>query len=96
MYVRRSDRRFIPRGRYSDPGAASLAQLHRRCVSHYHRRTGPSSAVIVRDTLLKHIEPLLALVVGILILMQPNLLGFIVAIYLIVIGTLGLVRNLKA
>lgn len=46
--------------------------------------------------MLKHIEPLLALVVGILILMQPNLLGFIVAIYLIVIGILGLVRNLRA
>ncbi|MGH6636106.1 MAG: DUF3096 domain-containing protein [Gammaproteobacteria bacterium] len=46
--------------------------------------------------MLKHIEPLLALVVGILILMQPHLLGVIVALYLIGIGILGLVRNLRA
>lgn len=43
----------------------------------------------------KNIEPALALIVGILILIQPTLLGIIVAIYLIVIGLLGLVRNLR-
>ncbi|MCB1599790.1 MAG: DUF3096 domain-containing protein [Lysobacterales bacterium] len=36
------------------------------------------------------IAPLLALVAGILILVQPRLLNYIVAIYLIVIGLLGL------
>jgi hypothetical protein len=36
------------------------------------------------------IGPLLALVAGILILVQPRLLNYIVAIYLIVIGLLGL------
>jgi threonine/homoserine efflux transporter RhtA len=36
------------------------------------------------------IEPIVALVAGILILVQPRLLNFIVAIYLIVIGLLGL------
>ncbi len=36
------------------------------------------------------IGPLLALIAGILILVQPRLLNYIVAIYLIVIGLLGL------
>jgi threonine/homoserine efflux transporter RhtA len=43
----------------------------------------------------KNIEPALALIVGILILIQPALLGLIVAVYLIVIGILGLARNLR-
>ncbi|MGH8578596.1 MAG: DUF3096 domain-containing protein [Gammaproteobacteria bacterium] len=44
---------------------------------------------------IKNIEPALALIVGILILIQPTLLGIIVAIYLLVIGLLGLARNMK-
>ncbi len=36
------------------------------------------------------VGPLVALVAGILILVVPRLLNFIVAIYLIVIGLLGL------
>jgi len=43
----------------------------------------------------KSIESALALIVGILILVQPTLLGIIVAVYLIVIGLLGLARNLR-
>lgn len=39
-----------------------------------------------------HIQPLAALVAGILILVVPRLLNYIVAIYLIIIGLLGLVR----
>jgi hypothetical protein len=39
-----------------------------------------------------NIQPLVALVAGILILLIPRLLNFIVAIYLIVIGIMGLVR----
>jgi hypothetical protein len=37
-----------------------------------------------------HITPLVALIAGILILVMPRLLNFIVAIYLIVIGLVGL------
>jgi Protein of unknown function (DUF3096) len=37
--------------------------------------------------------PLAALIAGILILLMPQLLSFIVAIYLIVIGVLGLVNK---
>lgn len=37
-----------------------------------------------------HIEPAIALLAGILILVIPRLLNYIVAIYLIVAGLLGL------
>lgn len=40
------------------------------------------------------LAPLLALIAGILILVKPKLLNFIVAIYLIVIGVLGLFPGL--
>jgi hypothetical protein len=41
------------------------------------------------------IAPLVALVAGILILIVPRLLNYIVAIYLIVIGLLGLFGPLR-
>ena len=37
-----------------------------------------------------HITPIVALIAGILILLMPRLLNFIVAIYLIVVGLVGL------
>jgi hypothetical protein len=37
-----------------------------------------------------HLQPIVALLAGILILIIPRLLNFIVAAYLIVIGVLGL------
>lgn len=40
------------------------------------------------------IEPLVALLAGILIFVRPALLSYIVAIYLIVIGVLGLSARL--
>ena len=39
--------------------------------------------------------PLIALIAGILILVMPRLLNFIVAIYLIAIGVIGRVGGLK-
>ena len=38
------------------------------------------------------IQPVVALIAGILILIVPRLLNYIVALYLIIIGILGLVR----
>jgi len=38
------------------------------------------------------LQPLVALIAGILILMIPRLLSYIVAIYLVVTGILGVVR----
>ena len=37
-----------------------------------------------------HISPLLSLLAGVLILVMPRLLNFIVAIYLIIVGLIGL------
>ncbi|MFW5733426.1 MAG: DUF3096 domain-containing protein [Oceanidesulfovibrio sp.] len=38
------------------------------------------------------LQPLLALIAGILILMMPRLLNYVVAIYLIVVGLIGLLN----
>ena len=37
-----------------------------------------------------HLQPIVALIAGVLILIVPRLLNFIVAIYLIIIGLIGL------
>jgi hypothetical protein len=37
-----------------------------------------------------HIQPIIALIAGILILIMPRILNFVVAIYLILVGLLGL------
>lgn len=39
------------------------------------------------------IEPLLALIIGILILVIPRFLNYFVAVYLIVVGVLGLIHR---
>ena len=39
------------------------------------------------------IEPVLALVIGILILLVPRLLNYLVAVYLIAVGVLGLMHR---
>ena len=41
------------------------------------------------------IQPLVALIAGILILLIPRILNFVVAIYLILIGVLGLWPHLN-
>lgn len=38
------------------------------------------------------LQPLVALIAGILILLVPRLLNYVVAIYLIITGVLGLMR----
>lgn len=38
------------------------------------------------------LQPIIALIAGVLILIVPRLLNYIVAVYLIVIGIAGLVR----
>jgi hypothetical protein len=37
-----------------------------------------------------HITPIVALIAGVLILIMPSLLSYVVAIYLIVVGLIGL------
>ncbi|MEW6768894.1 MAG: DUF3096 domain-containing protein [Pseudomonadota bacterium] len=41
-------------------------------------------------TIPPHVQPIVALIAGVLILIMPRLLNFIVAIYLIIIGIIGL------
>jgi Protein of unknown function (DUF3096) len=41
------------------------------------------------------VQPLIALIAGILILIMPRLLNYVVALYLIVIGVLGLLPMLS-
>jgi len=40
------------------------------------------------------VQPLIALIAGVLILIMPRLLNYVVALYLIVVGILGLVTVL--
>jgi hypothetical protein len=40
------------------------------------------------------VEPLVALLCGILILAQPRLLNFVIAVYLIIIGVVGLAPHI--
>ena len=42
------------------------------------------------------LTPLISLIAGVVILIMPRLLNYIVALYLIVIGLLGLFPNLAA
>jgi hypothetical protein len=37
-----------------------------------------------------HMQPIVALIAGVLILVMPRLLNYIVALYLIIIGVIGL------
>jgi hypothetical protein len=63
------------------------------CIAAYLLSVGPalaqtrSSAVTIRYAA---ISPFVALLAGILILIMPRLLNFIVAIYLILIGLIGI------
>jgi hypothetical protein len=41
-----------------------------------------------------HLQPIVALIAGILILVVPRLLNIIVAVYLILVGVLGLFPHL--
>jgi hypothetical protein len=42
---------------------------------------------------LSHIEPVAAIVAGVLVLVVPQVLSYVVAVYLIVIGILGLMNR---
>jgi hypothetical protein len=66
------------------PGAEPTARLG--------RFPGPRQTTETIMLTITNIQPLVALVAGILILLIPRLLNFIVAIYLIVIGITGLIR----
>ncbi len=51
--------------------------------------TNPEKEVVMVVTT-EHISPIMALVAGFLILIFPSLLNYVIAIYLIIIGLVGL------
>ena len=56
-------------------------------------QTNPKRSIVMLGTV--HLQPVVSLVAGILILLVPRLLNYIVAIYLIVVGLLGLLHEIK-
>ena len=61
---------------------------HMDAPVHYQSRSMDGKPMMTIDVLT--IQPLVALIAGILILLLPQILNYVVAIYLIVIGTIGL------
>jgi hypothetical protein len=74
--------------------AAARRPLLASSPSRYCREKTPEGGIRMPITL-AHVQPLVALVAGILILIMPRLLNFIVAIYLIFIGLVGLWPRLQ-
>jgi hypothetical protein len=65
----------------------------RRCPTHGRAVLAHTAGSTTREILMNlvpHIGPVAALIAGVLILLIPRLLNYIVAIYLIVIGAVGL------
>jgi hypothetical protein len=65
-------------------------------VSPTNRACGPidgEEALPAMDPVL--LNPLIALIAGILILLMPRILNYVVAIYLIAIGIIGLAHHLQ-
>jgi hypothetical protein len=55
-----------------------------------HRRPTALHEESVMTLTVAHLSPLIALIAGILILIMPRLLNYIVALYLILVGIIGL------
>jgi hypothetical protein len=57
-------------------------------ISPFQHRINKGNTVMVIG--ITHLQPIVALIAGILILIMPRLLNFIVAAYLIFVGVMGL------
>src|ERR1700730_14038028 len=78
-------------------GVRRYSSIYRRpktftCEKSKTRCAAPSLLIKEKETMNIHLTlgPLIALIAGILILLVPRLLNYIVAIYLIIIGLIGL------
>jgi hypothetical protein len=62
------------------------------CKNAEHSRRGGVSVAVARSAPMTTVvlQPIVALIAGVLILLMPKLLNYVVALYLIVIGVLGL------
>jgi hypothetical protein len=70
------------------PGAVGAVQRERRVAPRH--AAGITKENNVMNLTVLHIGPLVALIAGILILIVPRLLNYIIAIYLIIVGIVGL------
>jgi hypothetical protein len=70
------------------PRRIALACLAHSRATKLARTTKPIGNPMVITA--AHITPLVALIAGILILVMPRLLNYVVAIYLIIVGLMGL------
>jgi hypothetical protein len=81
---------FVPEqaahGHCITPRAVQNTACRFLCEVDHSRHSGGIKMVLTID----HITPIVALVAGILILIMPSLLSYVVAIYLIVVGLIGL------
>jgi len=73
----------------SDESMHRAAELSAFCVLKF--RQALESMMVVQSV---YIAPVAALIAGVLILVQPQLLNLVVAIYLIAIGILGIAPHL--
>ena len=77
------------------PGIADSDFMFDTVQTKYDLNDRLSAPTLRRATMNMNIavEPLLALVIGILILLVPRFLNYFVAVYLIVVGILGLMHH---
>jgi len=73
---------------YVFPRAGRGKQRNPPLVCRFNRLSKKGQNIMVIG--IAHLQPVVALIAGILILIMPRLLNFIVAIYLIFIGIVGL------
>jgi hypothetical protein len=74
---------FVFRNTHAGEPAGRSAVVRSHCIGRKSMAFG-----------IDHLQPIIALIAGILILLIPRLLNFIVAVYLIVVGITGLFPNL--
>jgi Protein of unknown function (DUF3096) len=70
--------------------AAEITPCKRMGISVTYSSSASWKGSNVMNLSVTHLQPLVALAAGILILIMPRLLNYIVAIYLIVVGIVGL------
>lgn len=63
------------------------------CQRHAPSRMNAEVSLAAMDPVL--LNPLIALIAGILVLLMPKILNYVVAIYLIAIGIIGLAHHLQ-
>lgn len=83
---------FTTRSREDKPPPMAYALIAQSAESGVAAHV-PGEETMTLDPVL--LNPLIALIAGILILLMPRLLNFVVAIYLIVIGILGLAHHFQ-